>query len=287
MSTMPPASRASGFICAIVVTSVAVGGAAKIAATLQELDDQCALQLKTTAPLRVGIFMTTHWSTLHQQFMPCWETARQQLTLVRNADLILYTSGNIGSKDLEKLGFGNLTIKHYKQAKYEEGAIQATIDAFGSKGQQEKWFDRYDWVVRLNPDVLIMDDNWLLETMGNSSVDAIFVDCVGQINTDFFAVRPHVIQANLADSCTSGPGDTNAETHFTCVVSTIISSGRYVWVKGAQNIGGCRVAGAESPVVHEHGFRKCCPDYLSAQANCSRVPVKHSQKDLLQLSSEA
>ncbi|CAE7921140.1 hypothetical protein AK812_SmicGene10844 [Symbiodinium microadriaticum] len=153
MSAMPPASRASGFICAIVVTSVAVGGAAKIAATLQDLDDQCALQLKTTAPLRVGIFMTTHWSTLHQQFMPCWETARQQLSLVRNADLILYTSGNIGSKDLEKLGFGNLTIKHYKQAKYEEGAIQATIDAFGSKGQQEKWFDRYDWVVRLNPDV--------------------------------------------------------------------------------------------------------------------------------------
>lgn len=132
-----------------------------------------------------------------------------------------------------------------------------------------------------------MDDNWLLETMGISSVDAIIVDCFGKINTDFFAVRPHVIQANLADSCTSGPGDANAETHFTCVVSTIISSGRYVWVKGAQNIGGCRVAGAESPVVHEHGFRKCCPDYLSAQANCSRVPVKHSQTDLLQLSSEA
>ena len=74
-----------------------------------------------------------------------------------------------------------------------------------------------------------MDDNWLLETMGISSVDAIIVDCFGKINTDFFAVRPHVIQANLADSCTSGPGDANAETHFTCVVSTIISSGRYVW----------------------------------------------------------
>ncbi|CAE6936535.1 unnamed protein product [Symbiodinium sp. CCMP2592] len=224
--------------------------------------------------------MTTHWSTIHRQFMPCWETARQQLTLVRNADLILYTSasGNVGSKDLEQLHFTNFIEKHYKAAKYEEGAIQAVVDAFGSKGHQEKWFDRYDWVVRLNPDVLIMDDSWLLETMGNSSVDAIFVDCNGTINTDFFVVRPQVIQTNLADTCTSGSGDTNAETHFTCVVSTIISSGRYVWVKGAQNIGGCRVVGAESPVVHEHGFRKCCPDYLSAQANCSRVPVKHSEK---------
>ena len=86
-----------------------------------------------------------------------------------------------------------------------------------------------DWVVRLNPDVLIMDDNWLLETMGNSSVDAIFVDCNGKINTDFFVVRPQVIQTNLADTCTSGSGDTNAETHLTCVVSNIISSGRYVW----------------------------------------------------------
>ena len=166
---------------------------------------------------------------MHQQFMPCWETARQQLTLVRNADLILYTSGNVGSKDLEQLHFTNFIVKHYKKAKYEEGAIQAMVDAFGSKGHQEKWFDRYDWVVRLNPDVLIMDDNWLLETMGNSSVDAIFVNCNGKINTDFFVVRPQVIQTNLADTCTSGSGDPNAETHLTCVVSNIISSGRYVW----------------------------------------------------------
>ena len=170
--------------------------------------------------------------TMHQEFMPCWETARQQLTLVRNADLILYTSGDVGSKDLEQLHFTNLIVKHYEPANYEEGAIQAVVDGFGSKGHQEKWFDRYDWVVRLNPDVLIMDDNWLLETMGNSSVDAIFVDCNGTMNSDFFVVRPQVIETNLADTCTDGSGDTiagSAEKHLTCVVSTIISSGRYVW----------------------------------------------------------
>mmetsp|Transcript_6499 Transcript_6499/g.15417 ORF Transcript_6499/g.15417 Transcript_6499/m.15417 type:complete len:288 (+) Transcript_6499:37-900(+) len=280
---MPRVGRALRFICALVATSVPVEGAV----TRQEQDDQCALQLSATAPPRVAIFMTTRWSTVHQQFMPCWETAGQQLSLIRDSDLILYTDANISGTDLERLHFRNIFIKHYQTPGKEAGATQAVIDGFGSKGHQEKWFDGYDWVRRVNPDVLIMNDAWLLEMMANPSVDAILADCFGLIHTDFFAVRPHVIDAKLAEGCSpSSPkyGKVNAEVHFTCITSPIISSGRYVWVKGVQHWkGACRVKGAESPVLHQHAFWKCCPDYLSPQANCSRDP----EQDLLQLSSKA
>ena len=165
--------------------------------------------------------------------MPCWETAGQQLSLIRDSDLILYTDANISGTDLERLHFRNIFIKHYQTPGKEAGATQAVIDGFGSKGHQEKWFDGYDWVVRVNPDVLIMNDAWLLEMMANPSVDAILADCFGLIHTDFFAVRPHVIDAKLAEGCSpSSPkyGKVNAEVHFTCITSPIISSGRYVWV---------------------------------------------------------
>ena len=33
---------------------------------------------------------------------------------------------------------------------------------------------RYDWVVRLNPDVMLVRDDWLLKTMSDPTVDGIF-----------------------------------------------------------------------------------------------------------------
>jgi hypothetical protein len=85
-------------------------------------------------------------------------------------------------------------------------------DGFGHKGVEEKWFDEYDWVIRLNPDVLILDDKWLLEIMRNSSIDGIFQDCtVCLLHTDFFAVRPRAVNSILVDKSKNG----NAELHAT------------------------------------------------------------------------
>merc|ERR1719291_1625028 len=66
---------------------------------------------------------------------------------------------------------------------------------------QSRWFDGYDWVIRVNPDVLIVQDDYLIKNMLDSKVDGIFADCLDRantcdhtckgslINTDFFAVR--------------------------------------------------------------------------------------------------
>ena len=60
-------------------------------------------------------------------------------------------------------------------------------------------------MVRVNPDVLIRNDTFLLESMANDNISGIFVDCLDksclnericndrQIHTDFFAIRPSAV----------------------------------------------------------------------------------------------
>ncbi|CAE7596231.1 unnamed protein product [Symbiodinium sp. CCMP2592] len=236
---------------------------------MQEPESCSALQVTTRAPMRTAIFMTTHWSKQHQSFLPCWETAVQQLPLLQNADLILYTSANLSNADMEPLRFRNFFVKHYKNPGYQQGAMQAVIHGFGPKGHMEKWFAGYDWVVRLNPDVLILQDQWLRETMENASVDGIFGECKGGlIQTDFFAVRPQAVDYTRMDMCQQWP---YAETHFRCVVHNILKSRRYTLVKGGQSAE-CHIVGGNSPIVHNHAFLKCCPDYL-AKAKAGKCPT--------------
>jgi hypothetical protein len=83
---------------------------------------------------------------------------------------------------------------------YQEGAILALVEAY-----RNRWFEDYDWVVRVNPDVVIRDDTFLLQTMEDDSVSGIFDDCLEKacpagrkcvdrlIHTDFFAIRPSAI----------------------------------------------------------------------------------------------
>ena len=43
--------------------------------------------------------------------------------------------------------------------------------------EREGWFDGYDWVIRLNPDVIIRSDAHLLPLFARSNVDAVFASC--------------------------------------------------------------------------------------------------------------
>jgi hypothetical protein len=62
---------------------------------------------------------------------------------------------------------------------------------------QKGWFDDYDWVIRINPDVLIRNLTWLLQQLQNPNVEGIFHDSTPrrghQLHTDFFAVRPKAV----------------------------------------------------------------------------------------------
>ena len=197
------------------------------------------------------LFITTHVSDSHIDFLRhCWPLALSRSPLLRHADVLVYAAvdGN-WTTELEHLlpkvlagstgGPGDsmhvrvgrnttsssplldnngprssrpLTFNYYNnsEAGYQGGAMGAMREAVA-----QNWFDSYDWIVRVNPDVLIRNDEWLLQTMRNESTDAIFVDCPIEwvklddkgkpaiqyglrkpgdfIHSDFFAVRPRAI----------------------------------------------------------------------------------------------
>ena len=53
--------------------------------------------------LKILVFMTTSLSTNHVGFFPCWENATKSVGLLRQADLLLFTSENPGRKVLHYL----------------------------------------------------------------------------------------------------------------------------------------------------------------------------------------
>lgn len=62
---------------------------------------------------------------------------------------------------------------------------------FLQQQDEENEDDYYDWVIRINPDVLIRRSFWLRTVMKNPNIHAILVDCqTKRIHTDFFAIRP-------------------------------------------------------------------------------------------------
>mmetsp|Transcript_17696 Transcript_17696/g.39229 ORF Transcript_17696/g.39229 Transcript_17696/m.39229 type:complete len:140 (-) Transcript_17696:464-883(-) len=122
------------------------------------------------------------------------------------------------------------------------------------------WFAPYDWIVRLNPDVLIRDDEFLLRTMRNESVDGIFAMCPnpGRVHTDFFAVRPKVI-AEGAFHCPQLPPHFTAELQAMDEFGPIIKAKRHVWLPNVRHNGvACRILGRDAPVVHDHALLDQC-----------------------------
>ena len=237
--------------------------------------------------LKVAIYMTTHLSQEHVEFLRnCWPAATKRLPLLQEADLILYTSGNVTDDLIRPLHFRTITIKHYHEAlplspsasgpraarreyrrKKQLGAVQAMTDPFQP---QHHWFDGYDWVIRVNPDVLIRRDTWLHQTMRNTSIDAILIDySAGQhrmLHSDFVCFRPsalnHTKHQQLLPVQKRIP---RAERHMYQILADVVQSGRYAWLPNAQRDGDrARVLGPESDVIHYHPMREHCPDYFDA-----------------------
>ncbi|CAE7567021.1 unnamed protein product [Symbiodinium natans] len=215
--------------------------------------------------------MTTHWSQDQQRYLPCWERA-VQLPILKHADLILYTSVNLSNEALGRLKFRKATLKHFQNRGYQAGAIQAMQDAFGPQGRREKWFEGYDWVIRLNLDVLIMHDTWLRQTMADTSIDGIFQHCdplprLRRVHTDFFAIRPQALDPAAVESC----NQSLAEEQFSCSIRSILRSKRFRWVQDADASNStCRIRGASSSVVHSHQLWRFCPNYFAAPPGVKR-----------------
>jgi len=126
------------------------------------------------------------------------------------------------------------------------------------RGLNEGWFLGYDWIVRINPDVIINNDTFLISNMHDSRVHGIFTDCFircknkvscGLVHTDFIAFRPR-----YAGPVFEGTFST-AERYATSQFMPVIQSGHAVWLPYTTQQGICRVTGKMSFVVHAHS----CP----------------------------
>ncbi|CAB9524523.1 expressed unknown protein [Seminavis robusta] len=237
---------------------------------------------KQQSPPKIAIYMTTSMSFVHRFFLQkCWPTSMERLELVQKADLIVYTSDLSGEfdKDITSLGFKNVVFHRFEETPFadmtrsqvrqkQEGAVRAMLDPFQDKNHQ--WFEGYDWIIRLNPDVLIRNDTWMLQQMmkqtedNEPAVDAIFgawSEHPNALLTDFHAFRPHAVNVTALFQKYERfrPGESHAESHIYPGFAHLIQSGRVAWIPNIEFPGlAARIGGAKCDIVHDHKFINFC-----------------------------
>mmetsp|Transcript_51357 Transcript_51357/g.76203 ORF Transcript_51357/g.76203 Transcript_51357/m.76203 type:complete len:268 (+) Transcript_51357:86-889(+) len=203
---------------------------------------------------KVLVYMTTHMSESHVGFLEyCWPKRLAELPLLQHADYLFFTSKDINETLLTPFGT-NVKIERYEPKGKQEGAMLAMTEA-----TKQGWFDGYDWIIRVNPDVVILDDTWLQHALFDDSNDAILSPCgrkMSAINTDFFAYRPKA----LSNDAWQDIQDKNNEQQATLEFSSLIQNGTVVLLPGNRmNVreNGCRVS-SKTIVVHNHSLKEQC-----------------------------
>ena len=169
--------------------------------------------------------------------------------------------------------------------KKQDGAVKAMVDPFlvagGDENENENkkssWFDGYDWIVRLNPDVLIRDDTWLLETMedsnANNAYDAIVIPFTSKkftnvLHSDFFAFKPTAINgtAFIEMYRQQKKDDTiHAESHVYSGFQHLIENGRVTTLPNASHRKyHARTTGPDCDIIHDHKMLHYCPNYFNS-----------------------
>jgi hypothetical protein len=203
---------------------------------------------------KVLVFMTSHFSSSHINFLQrCWPKAISRSSLLQSSDVFVFSTGETNRSLLELVFAGNNLVVHEEpNPGYHEGAILA-LHLGGIYG----WFNDYEWVIRLNPDVIIRDDTEIIKSLMNPDIDGIFVNCFldGRImlQADWLAFRPSVLPSPQFPS-----ENGHTEVSLTQDMQSILQSGRFMWLpfSGPTGSGHCRVIG--DVVVHNHEYLTIC-----------------------------
>jgi len=218
---------------------------------------------KTLDNIRVLVYIPTHLPEAHVDFLrKCWPSLIDNSVLLQHADMLLFTAREPPSDVLQD-GFRGkkVRVERYNNTGYQQGAMLAMETA-----TVNRWFDGYDWIIHVNPDVLILDDEWLIKTMLDDGVDGIFANCfdyspcsqncfLSVVNSDFFAVRP----LHLGPTSFTEVHASNAEFQVTAIFRDIVDQGRDRWIAGTNMKGSCRIRGHGVAVLHAHSVLSQCP----------------------------
>lgn len=168
------------------------------------------------------IYLTTHFSADHIKFLQnCWHESIEKSKLLQSADVLVFLTGRPANLTLLESIFFRNNVKVHKVPNpgYQGGAILAM-----NLGFEKKLFHGYDWVIRLNPDVIIHNDTTIIARILDPSLDGIFVNCKNdamKLHTDWSAFRPSAVSFNETDVVQLGRPK-NAENHFTYLMALIL-----------------------------------------------------------------
>ena len=174
------------------------------------------------------------------------------------ADVLLYAGcGNHGVKAaarwadaLVRLPNANVSLAWTRwNPGYQEGAMAALVVA-----TRRRWFDMYVWVIRANPDVLVVDHSALAAAFRPPTGAYLYTcwsDGVTLVNTDFFAARPSAMNSSWWGRGLH-LGKINSEASAVQVFRSSIENGTAVLTAGLgeRSNGPCRTASAG--VIHCH-----------------------------------
>jgi hypothetical protein len=246
---------------------------------------------KKKKSIKVLLFITTIFSDYHTQlFHCCWPKLLQHSQLLSKVHIAIFSNNVTQIPPNEtyftrQLFVNNPSFKFLfpsdsdldaiaaipgPKVRFQNGANLGPKLAFQ---HNNTWLTIYDWIIRVNPDVLIRQSDWLYQTMNNPEVDAVLVKCERKkVHTDFFAVRPDVLWehwpdqedspfANMQLSPISKQNPDN-QTRWVNHESTafyyfepILSRKRHEFLPDHEPSAGiCRIRGTQSPIVHDHEY---------------------------------
>jgi hypothetical protein len=209
---------------------------------------------------KVLIFITSHFSASHITFFQrCWPYSIAKSLLLQSSDILVFSNGATNRSLLQRLFAHNRLEIHEvnENPGYEKGANEA-LELAGLYG----WFESYDWVIRLNPDVIIRNDTEILKLIMDPDLDGIFVNCLpgrGELlHTDWSAFRPAALPERKFAS-----NRLHSEAKFTIDMKAILTSRSFVWLPHShpEKFGSCRVVG--DVVIHDHKYLNYCEEDLS------------------------
>lgn len=225
--------------------------------------------------LKILLYITTLYSTTHRNYLHCcWPKLLKESRLLKHADVLIF-SNNLtaieNNNDENILDYSRSLFQQYNPSvKFQfasERDLQPLRDFGGGwdfkqyganmavqLGFSQGWFAEYDWVIRINPDVLIRQSDFIMEHMQDDAVDGIFALCGSKLNTDFFVVRPSAVQNHSA--AFAPPPETNilnAELTARRNFQHILDQKRARHMPDLDPmLGKCRVRGERAPVYHAH-----------------------------------
>jgi len=240
-------------------------------------------------------YITTHLSNYHKKFLQyCWPNALQNSQLLNSSDIMLFITLNPSERpsildSIEMLQntfkHQNLTLHIFDNPGYQEGAIAALKSA-----SIYDYFTGYDWVTRLNPDVIIQNDTFMLDSIRNDpEVALLHVMCDNmRINTDFFMLK---VSRVSKDIFLEEKGLKNAELELTIQLSNSLKEKELRKIPEVTAIYSCRVRGDPAlpsshlfPVIHYHDtehfkFNNTCPAKFKEQDDIGTLNFSYQIKN--------